>query len=194
MPDQTQSAMAVFPGEIIYRIIDDEQVVVGERVLPTITIRGTTIYATTRTVHYRRSIPEGGMRFDDLFRMAGRLGGIQVVSLIWIAAQLNRPEYGGVAGPYVAELATLHGVNLNPVIDQIIQDYAARGIPAPPPAFVPRLITTEAVPADYTCAVCLETRGGEWVTADGCSFHFFHRECMMQWTRRNCITCRRPLL
>ena len=40
--------------------------------------------------------------------MAGRIGGIargvMRISMVWIAAQLNRPEFGGVAGTYVAEL------------------------------------------------------------------------------------------
>ena len=202
-------------GEVIYQIIpdddDDHQEEEGgannddnnNNNLPVITIRERTIYAITRTSYYRRTIPDGGMQFDDLFRMAGRTGGIMRISLVWIAAQLNRPEFGGVAGTYVAELASLYGVDLNRVADGIIQaHHRVRTL------FVPRLITADetAVPGDFVCAVCLltreETTSGEnndnnWVTADGCPFHFFHRECMLPWSGSNnnkCMTCSRPLL
>ena len=170
--------------EVYYRIVDDE-VDPNNNELE-ITIRNGTVYAISRTHYYRKQIPAGGLEFMDLFRMSARLG----ATMIWLAAQLSRPEHEGIAGPYVAELATLHGVDLVPVVEGLLQTRRRS-------AFRPRLVDFEYVPEDEVCYICLlsaeETPEDDWVIAEGCSRHRFHRECMLQWTGSNCMTCQAPL-
>ena len=76
--------------------------------------------------------------------------------------------------------------------------------PVLPPMIVnsrrPRLNTFYGpIPQDHTCVICLmnvdEAGGGQqWVTAEGCNLHFFHRSCMAQFRGGLCMLCRAPLV
>lgn len=192
---------------VFYRIIDDHDDNNNNNIEANtgalhIRITDNIVYATSRTLYYRRPIPAGGLSLDDLREMRLRLNG---PSVYWIAEQLNRPEYGGVAGADVAGLASfLYGIDLDSIVDEIFRQHP-RILQVPEvltvPEVVPLLTTVvvvETVPQDYTCVVCQLTAGEtptneEWVTAAGCSLHFVHRMCMVPWTRGTCMTCRAPL-
>jgi hypothetical protein len=180
---------------VFYRIIDDDGPA-EEQPAAVITIRGGIIYAQSRTVYGRMPIPEGGVTFNQLFTLSTNLR----MSCIMIAAQLNRIEFGGAAGNYVAELATLAGADMNRIAENLINQHrqrVIREILGRRSRAIPRLITAESVPEGHTCAVCLitvdETPEDDWVYADGCSLHFFHRECMRPWTGSKCMYCNRQL-
>jgi hypothetical protein len=204
---------------VFYRIIDNED---DDGRPPTITIRERRIYIISHTMYYSRPIPAGGLLSRDILDLRRRLDNRYTGP--WIATQLNHSEYRGVAGPLVARLAETYNVNLNhavagyrvftpinrinvnPVgraevmrmIQAVLNDRpAAVGNAQTRSAHAPSMIAVDALPADYTCIVCLltstETPGDEWVTADGCALHMFHRKCMRPWTRGNCMTCRREL-
>ena len=180
------------------------------------------ITATSNTAFFEFMVPEegrGGFLLDDVAVMARELR----VRPIWLADQLNRLD-GGVAGPRVAELALLYGNNMEQVADvteritrlnsiraSLLEVVNRRGLNADgrytgilPPMIVnsrrPRLHTFYGpIPQDHTCVICLmnvdEAGGGQqWVTAEGCNLHFFHRSCMAQFRGGLCMLCRAPLV
>ena len=112
-------------GEIYQRIGQNADGMPDDE--PTITIfRGNAI-ATSPTIFYSRQIPEGGFVFRDITMMACRLR----VRFTWVADQLDRPEFAGVAGPYVSELAILNNnnrVDVNAAANEIIVNNAFQGI------------------------------------------------------------------
>ena len=165
---------------------------------PTITIIDGEMIAASLTVIYSRRIPEGGFVFGDIFRMSSRLR----VRMPWLADQLDRPEFGGAAGPYVSQLAVLNRIDINALADAIIADALVRGIlrpPAPPRALT--LSVLASVPDDEVCVICIKTKAesrnddDDWATAHGCESHSFHSACIQHWARTNrtCPTCRAPL-
>jgi hypothetical protein len=198
-------------SEVFYRIIDNED---DDGRPPIITIRERNVYIISHTMYYRLPIPDGGFQIRDILDLRRRLDNRYTGP--WIAAQLNRREYRGVAGTFVAELAArndtaIYNARPNRAADRyqifmrVIRDAQNDRPPAVGNALeiqtrrahVPSMIAVDAVPANYTCVVCLltsdETPGRKWVTADGCALHMFHRRCLRPWTGGNCMTCRREL-
>ena len=166
---------------------------------PTITIVGRNAIATSSTIFYNRRIPEGGFVFDDMMMMASRLR----VRFTWLADQLDRPEFAGVAGPLVSELAILYRVDVNAPANETIVNNAVERIyrnininrhAAP---FIPALhLLTNPVPGDEICVICLGTgaeSSGDWATAQGCDRHSFHFACITLWRGNTCMVCRRQL-
>jgi hypothetical protein len=128
----------------------------------------------------RMAIPEGGLSAMDTIDISFALGGVERVRGPWLAAQLNRPEFEGAAGPYVAELATLYGADTNRIADLIIiraQQHQPVTRTIQPLQLHP---VEDPLPDDY-CVVCLnssEEETGDWVTIGRCSRHRFHRSCV----------------
>ena len=194
-----QHTMELQEGEIYQRIGDDELVytrgILNEHE-PTITIvDGNAIATIPQAYYYSRRIPEGGFTFDDIFAMSSRLR----VRGPWLAAQLIRPEFGGVAGAYVAGLATINGLGLNAAADIVIRNHEARR-QQQARLFAPALIILPAADAtvlnnEIDCPICLERQQPHetWATCVGCDFHSFHLECITHWRGSNCMMCRRQL-
>ena len=158
-------------SEVFYRIVDNEvrnsnDFAVG------INRHTRTMCIVTPVLYYRRQIPEGGFEFHDFCRMATRVG----IRKFRLAARLNQRRFRGIAGPMVDAMAALHNVRLSPST-----------------AFRPRLHALETVPADESCAICLEEGGEGWSTAEGCSRHRFHAKCIGRWDGRTCPMCRAQL-
>ena len=78
-------------------------------------VRNGAVVATTFTGIAERQIPEGVFLLEDTIIMAHHLR----VPIVWLADQLSRPELDGAVGPYVAELALLHGDNLEQIADVV---------------------------------------------------------------------------
>jgi hypothetical protein len=167
---------------------------------PTITIvDGVAIATIPEAYEYSRRIPEGGFTFNDIFAMSARLR----VRGPWLAAQLSRPEFGGAAGAYVAELGTLN-VDLNAAVNNLILNAGIiRGVvndifdQRERRQFVPTLniILLPVNDADDDdCLICLGGNPQEiWATCAGCDFHRFHFECITHWRGSACMVCRRRL-
>jgi hypothetical protein len=180
-------------GEIYHRIGEN---VNGRRLNddePAITIIDGEMIAASLTVVYSRRIPERGFVFDDILRMSARLR----VRMPWLADQLDRPEFGGAAGPYVSQLAVLNRIDVNAIADAIIREADARE--ALRPVRAPTLSVIASVPDEEVCVICIKTKSEsmdeDWATALGCESHTFHSACIQHWARTSmtCPTCRAPL-
>ena len=181
--------MALREGETYHRIIlGNVQLNQDE---PHIAIVDGELIATSRTMLFSGPIPAEGYNFHDIFR----LGSLLRVRGPWLADQLNRPEFNGIAGRYVAELAVLNTIDINVVAGAIINNALARGIIRPRPRAL--TLTELTVPDEEVCVICLSTKSESqnetWVTAQGCASHRFHAGCIRQWTAGTCPTCRAPL-
>ena len=156
-----------------------------------------TIEAHDRSL--RMKIPEGGLLAMDTINISFAFG-VGRVRGPWLAAQLNRPELEGAAGPYVAELATLYGVDMNRIADHLIRAHhhhqrvtTTRTNHQPLQQLHP---VEDSLPDDYFCVVCQnsseETEEEEkkgWVTIGRCSSHRFHRCCVEDDRLRRRETC-----
>ena len=185
------------PMERVYRIIDDE-VHIGDYNQPVVLIQNRTMIAISRTMYLSRVIPETGFGFVDLMTLAMRLN----VRSPWLAAQLSRPEYEGIAGGIAASLGLLNRMDLDGESQQaIVAGIVNRMVQHATPVVTPaRQITTVVEPLieeNETCVVCLDTKAEEpslpWATAAGCERHRFHLKCLQKWQGNTCMTCRAPL-
>ena len=156
-----------------------------------------TIEAPDRSMHME--IPEGGLSAMDTIDISYAFGGVGRVRGPWLAAQLNRPEFEGAAGPYVAELATLYrAVVTNGVAaGQFILSYQ-RVTPQPTTINPLQLHPVEnPLPGDSFCVVCQNSEAEEeedWVTIGRCSRHRFHRQCVAgRFCGTTCMLCRTQL-
>jgi hypothetical protein len=177
--------------ERFYRIIDDE-VHVGDHNELFVFIQNGTMIAISRTMYLSRVIPETGFGFVDLMTLAMRLN----VRSPWLAAQLSRPEYEGIAGGITASLGLLNGVDVDR--QAIVTSIVNRMVEHASQSLLPRPLTiVDSVEETETCIVCLETKAEEpslpWATAAGCSRHHFHLKCLQKWHGNTCMTCRAPL-
>jgi hypothetical protein len=159
----------------------------------TITNRQTlTIEAPDRSMHME--IPEGGLSAMDTIDISYAFGGVGRVRGPWLAAQLNRPEFEGAAGPYVAELATLYRADTNRVAGQFILEYPRN---TPQPTINPLQLhpVEDPLPGDF-CVVCQNSNdeAEEWIIIGQCSLHRFHRQCVEgRFNGTSCMICRAPL-
>ena len=145
--------------------------------LPSVLILNTHMYAFFRTTSHTYEIEEGGLTIEELTDFSTQLG----VPSAWLAAQLNRPQFGGAAGPVVANMAQfINGARDGPVVVE-----------------TRRIVPVDSVAEDETCVVCLQEKQDDptlpWAIAAGCTRHKFHRKCLEQWQGDTCITCRAEL-
>ena len=155
-----------------------------------------TIEAPDRSMHME--IPEGGLSAMDTIDISYAFGGVGRVRGPWLAAQLNRPQFEGAAGPYVAELATLYrAVVTNGVAaGQFILSYQQR-VTTPQPTINPLQLhpVENPLPGDF-CVVCQNSNdeAEDWVTIGRCSRHRFHRQCVAgRFCGTTCMLCRTQL-
>ena len=180
---------------IVYNIVDNE-FRAGDDNEPNVTIVGRMAIAVTRTIYIRCEIPVGGMGFMELMGMSTRLG----IRAAVLAEQLNRPEYGGVAGPIVADMAQLNRMDVNRVADGLIINNLVNQMVRRTPVETrhqPRIVDVDSVAEDEVCAICLQEKKDDpslpWAIAAGCTRHKYHRECLEPWRGNHCMTCRAPL-
>ena len=156
----------------------------------TITVARQEVVITSPTMYYSRGIPDAGFDFLDIFSMSTRLN----VRGSWLAAQLNREEYGGIAGAYVAELA--NGANQNYNTHDNMTNRIARMLHNMNNTMTPELnvVMATTVPDDQVCVLCLDTAAESpqknWATCAGCDLHSFHFECISRWRGSRCMVCR----
>ncbi len=115
---------------------------------------------------YSVPIPEGWFDMHGIFRITGSFLRVRGQ---WLADQLSRPEFNGIAGPVAANLAVLNRMDVNEVADAIIRNAIARGILRPRPHAL--TLTELTVPDDEVCVICLRTKAESqnetWVTRSG---------------------------
>ena len=148
-----------------------------------IAIQGRDVIVNSSAGVYRMRIPEGGFGFNELFSFSTLLN----VHSSWLAKELSRPEFDGIAGEYVAELATEESRVIDDptrAIAHMIHQTVGR----------PELnVLTEPVPDDEVCVVCQLTKAAapnkSWATAEGCDVHRFHYECIQRWRGTRCMVC-----
>jgi hypothetical protein len=99
---------------LVFNLVDNEA---GQNE-PDISIHGRVIFAVANNILIRCQIPEGGLGYGELMDIAVRLR----VRSPWLAEQLNHPQYNGIAGPIVAEVAQINRMDVNRVADQIIRE------------------------------------------------------------------------
>ena len=189
---------------LVFNLVDNEA---GQNE-PDISIHGRVIFAVANNILIRCQIPEGGLGYGELMDIAVRLR----VRSPWLAEQLNQPQYNGIAGPIVAEVAQINRMDVNRVADQIISEanqarirellfrrFRPDRLAEPEVRRQPRIeaVVEEEVADDETCAICLQDKKEDlslaWATAVGCTRHKFHRECLEPWRGNYCMTCRAPL-
>lgn len=173
------------------------------------TVSGRTVIASlpSGVTIAERVVPYGGLRNSDIISLAEQLD----VDSFWLAEQLNRVDVSGsnttamtFFGPNVAALAMLYGDNFTRIanIASRITNTLLRGIQEELAQNGEHLLKLnqsppDSIPTDHVCVVCLHdaasTPGAEWVTAEGCARHAFHRGCMLQWIGLECMLCRAPL-
>jgi hypothetical protein len=163
---------------VIYRIVDEED---GENT-PEITVQNRTLTAISRTLYYRRQIPERGVQLDDFLAMAEQLE----VDPDWLLNSLfNHLDIDN------AVLLLVHLQLMNGGVVFVV------GAESPPEHPAPRLNVLNEPPEEGTCAICLETSsdtpGKAWATAEGCDTHRFHTACIRDWRGGTCPICRVPL-
>jgi hypothetical protein len=194
MPPLPQGAI----NEVFYRIIDDDEpagAAEPNQAFIFIYPDRRVMVFHSRRVYYRRMIPVGGFERDDFMDMAARLE----LRPTELAQSLNRRQYRGIAGEFVQTLAEFYSLWIDPATQERMQQLMQRLQQRQPRA--PRLNAVEdeaALPPDEVCAICLETcsntPGKGWSTAEGCSAHRFHTDCILKWTAGTCPMCRRELL
>ena len=174
------------PAMIVYNIVDDE-FHAGDSNQPTVTIVGRTVIAVSRTIYIRCEISEEGLGFPELFRMMNLLR----VRIAWLAQQLNRPEYGGIAGEIIANAAQINQADIDrarngPLYASIMSRLVR-----------PRIVEVNSVTDDETCVICQHTKNDDrslrWAIASGCPRHMFHLDCIRPWRGSRCMICRAPL-
>jgi hypothetical protein len=164
---------------VIYRIVDEDE---GENT-PEITVQNRTLTAISRTLYYRRQIPEGGFQLDDFLAMAEQMEVDPGRLLNSLFSHLDIDN----AVLLLIQLQLMNG-GMNVVF--------VVGARSPPEHPAPRLNVLNDPPED-TCAICLETSsatpGQGWATAEGCDTHRFHAQCIRGWRGGTCPMCRVPL-
>jgi hypothetical protein len=143
-----------------------------------------------RRVYNWRMIPAGEFEADDFMDMVARLELVPIE----LARTLSRMQYRGIAGIFINTLAEID--LFGPIFQERFMQRLQRRQQQPR---APRLNAVKAVPPpEEVCAICLETcsdtPGKGWSTAEGCSAHRFHTECILKWTAGTCPICRRELL
>lgn len=193
LPQHQERRVVNNDNDVFYRIIDDlPPLAEDESAIVSLTLNGNVMTVITRTAYLRREIlpvEEGGWDLRDFIETGYKL---ECDHLHFIHHLLRTPGRGGVTPELIAVVCGLL-YNI-----QFEDDDAQPDSPTPNREIAPRLITAETVPDDHVCTFCLLTNGetpeDEWVTADGCALHFYHRECIQPWRGENCMFCRAPLI
>ena len=149
-------------GETLHLITDVEP---GSDAL-SLSISGSTLFISARTMRYSREVPPLGFTTQDLTHTSTLTG----IGSNWLVNQLNREEHRDAAGWTVRMLA---------MISHLEKRHTACDPPAP----------------DTECVICLQkaedTQGMEW--SIGCraqSIHRFHTHCISRWKKGSCPLCR----
>jgi hypothetical protein len=184
---------------VFYRIIDDlPPLEEDESAIVSLTLNGNVMTVITRTAYLRREIQVegGGWDLRDFIETGYRL---ECDHLDFIHHLIRTPSRGGITPELIAVVSgLLYNIQYDDEAQPIMMMNAAADSPTPNREIAPRLITAETVPADHVCTFCLltsdETPEDEWVTADGCARHFYHRECILPWRGGNCMFCQASLI
>jgi hypothetical protein len=145
---------------------------------------------TSRTVYYRRRIPEGGFLTDDILHMENLLG-IRFERLVDLLER--RSGLDGIVNPEVTFWVMMYETT-NRLPPRFIIRHRQQANNAV--AATPQLLHQVVPSPDDTCVICLETGGvnqpyQEWSTVEGCDAHHFHTACIRRWGT-SCPTCRAP--
>ena len=145
---------------------------------------------TSRTMYYRRRIPEGGFLTDDILHMENLLG-IRFERLVDLLER--RSGLDGIVNPEVTFWVMMYETT-NRLPPRFIIRHRQQANNAV--AATPQLLHQVVPSPDDTCVICLETGGvnqpyQEWSTVEGCDAHHFHTACIRRWGT-SCPTCRAP--